>query len=162
MEKIEIGKSIWTEADFEQMGWHDCTIYGMALKEEDDVLSNELYFDIDYIFKWIHPEQGESSFSFWIAPCTLIFKQVFNLKIDILAGSSSVFGLEIVDIYRVAEIESIDGKPQWEWHIELQQGNIMFEAKEYEQIVKKEPIYFNKQQLPSYQRGEVNFGRMPF
>lgn len=84
MEKIEIGKSIWTEADFEQMGWHDCTIYGMALKEGDDVLSNELYFDIDYIFKWIYPEQDESSFSFWIAPCTLIFKQVFNLKKEIL------------------------------------------------------------------------------
>lgn len=38
----------------------------------------------------------------------------------------------------------------------------MFEAKEYEQIVKKEPIYFKKQQLPAYQRGEVNFGRIPF
>jgi hypothetical protein len=162
LKKFEIEKSIWTDADFEQMGWHDCTIYGMALKEGNDVLSNELYFDIDYIFKWIHPEQGESSFSFWIAPCTLIFKQVFDLKVDIHAGSSSVFGLEIADIYRVAEIESINGKPQWKWHIELQQGDIMFEAKGYKQIVKKKPIYFKGPQIPSNQRGDVNFGRIPF
>jgi hypothetical protein len=60
------------------MGWHDSTIYGMALKNYDDFLLAEIVFDIDYLFKWIHPEPPEQSFSFWISPCTLVFKRVFN------------------------------------------------------------------------------------
>jgi len=34
-------KNIWTEKDYNQMGWHDCTIYAMAFKEND--ISHELY-----------------------------------------------------------------------------------------------------------------------
>lgn len=162
MEKINIEKNIWTEADFERMGWHDCTIYGMALKNGDEVLSSKILFDIDYIFKWIHPEPHEDAFSFWVAPCTLIFKQVFNLTINVGVDSSSVFELEIAAIHRVSEIESLDGKPRWEWHIELQQGDIRFEANGYEQIVRQEPVYLEGQQIPACQRGEVNFGLVSF
>ncbi len=41
-------KSIWTDLDFENMGWHDSRIHSVAFGE-----NFELIFDIDYIFKWL-------------------------------------------------------------------------------------------------------------
>ena len=35
--------------DFEQMGWHDATVYGISL-------SKNLEIDLDYIFQWNQPE----------------------------------------------------------------------------------------------------------
>ena len=42
-------KKIWTDADFAQMGWHDCRIYKLRL-------TRDLELDIDYIFRWNQPE----------------------------------------------------------------------------------------------------------
>lgn len=43
MENYELEKWVWTENDFEQMGWHDATIYGVRLNQN-------LEIDLDYIF----------------------------------------------------------------------------------------------------------------
>jgi hypothetical protein len=47
----EIEKTIFTEADFDRMGWHDNRIY--QLKYDTD-----LELDIDYIVKWNEPQIG--------------------------------------------------------------------------------------------------------
>ena len=54
-------KKIWREEDFARMGWHDATVWGMAADPDHF----EYLFDLDYIFKWVAPSDGERFFKFW-------------------------------------------------------------------------------------------------
>jgi hypothetical protein len=51
-------KKVWTDQDFEQMGWHDCNIYKIRLTED-------LELDIDYILQWNKPDLEGLPFTFW-------------------------------------------------------------------------------------------------
>jgi hypothetical protein len=75
----EVEKWIWTEDDFDIMGWHDSKIHALAFVPEDF----EIAFDIDYIFQWIHPKPNETYFKFWVAPATLVFENVHDVEFDI-------------------------------------------------------------------------------
>ena len=63
-EEYELDKWIWTEADFEQMGWHDARIHAIAFLTE----TFEFALDIDYILQWVEPAEGETYYKFWVAP----------------------------------------------------------------------------------------------
>src|SRR5690349_14814502 len=76
METYTLEKWIWTEADFDSMGWHDASIYAMKM-------DGDLCFDIDYIFKWNQPEIEGFHFTFFVAPCTLCFKDVQELSFEL-------------------------------------------------------------------------------
>ncbi len=43
MTPYELEKWVWTDADFEQMGWHDCRIRAFALLPDD----GQCVLDID-------------------------------------------------------------------------------------------------------------------
>ena len=49
MQDYQVEKWIWTEEGFDEMGWHDATVYGVRL-------NHNLEIDLDYIFEWIQPE----------------------------------------------------------------------------------------------------------
>lgn len=91
METYSLEKWIWTEADFETMGWHDATIYGLKL-------NGDLSLDIDYIFKWNQPEVEGFQFTFFIAPCTLTFKNVQELSFELI--QTIYYNFQIEDIER--------------------------------------------------------------
>ena len=91
-EHFRLEKSIWTDHDFDVMGWHDVHVHGIAFKPD----AFELYFDIDYIFAWIDPEPPDKHYTFWVAPCTWVFSNVYDIEMDV--GTSS--GLEIADVSR--------------------------------------------------------------
>ena len=55
LEAYELEKPVWTQDDFEKMGWHDAKVWGMLANTEE----YELLFDLDYIFKWVHPTGDE-------------------------------------------------------------------------------------------------------
>src|SRR5438309_8662854 len=93
MENINLEKIIWTEEDFENMKWHDCNIYAIAFG-----VNYELSFDIDYIFRWVQPTGESEDFKFLVSPCTLIFENVRDLKLDI--EITEPFRLEIEDIIK--------------------------------------------------------------
>jgi hypothetical protein len=76
VEEYTLDKPIWTNADFEIMGWHDATVWAMAVVSDDF----ELIFDIDYILRWIDPVPPDPSFSFWVSPATLVFEGVQTLR----------------------------------------------------------------------------------
>jgi len=154
-------KKIWTEADFEIMGWHDSPIYGMTWSNSTSG-SADLIFDIDYIFEWIHPEPPDTYFSFWIAPATLIFKDTYNVKIDVGAAYERISDMEIADINRLDEVPYEGGIISWKWEIALQNGTITFESRGYDQIIKGNPVNTTKQCVPPELRGEVNFSRHHF
>jgi hypothetical protein len=70
-------KLIWTEADYDIMGWHDATVWALALGWE----SHEFSLDIDYI-KWVQPDADDPDFRFWVAPATLVFHNTYQLNDD--------------------------------------------------------------------------------
>jgi hypothetical protein len=126
MEKYKLDKDIWTESDFEEMGWHDNNIYKIGLTED-------LELDIDYIFKWNKPDIEGLPFTFWVAPSTLVFRQVRDIKFELDTAFNDTF--EIEDIERtVIENETV-------WTIITRQGDIEFVSKGYTQYIRQEPSF---------------------
>ncbi|MEV4056817.1 DinB family protein [Amycolatopsis sp. NPDC049688] len=76
----EVSQAVWTDADFAQMGWHDCRVHAAALVEDDDDLPpGRLLLDLDYIVRWVEPARRRKHFTFWIAPATLVFDQAWDI-----------------------------------------------------------------------------------
>lgn len=142
------------------MGWHDASVYGMTFLSDASTLSNQLLFDLDYILQWIDPVPPDNHFSFWIAPATLLFKNVINLNIDINQEPPNIFDFEIMDIHRLEEFTYPNGGIYWKWQIELSNGSIYFNASGYEQIIRKSPELTTRQEYSN--RGEISFSRIPF
>lgn len=153
--KYELEKSIWTEKDFDKMGWHDSRIYGLSISKFEQNVQNDLIFDLDYIFQWIHPAHDQKYFSFQVAPCTLVFHNASDLIIDISTGLLLEIELEIEDL------EMSDGGSEnlFNFNINTQQGEIKFEATGYTQYVRKYPQHIQGQVLTMEQRGGVSFDR---
>lgn len=147
----------WTDNNFNDITWHDNTIHGLYLKEDMDGFINELYFDIDHILEWIKPIEPDGFFNFLISPSTLVFKDVHNLKIDIDSGSTTTLSLQIENLYNLGKINKSSTYFTSKWHIELQNGDIFFEAKGFQQNTRRRPIFTNKQRLSLNERGGISF-----
>jgi len=117
----QLEKQLWTDADFEQMDWHDCSIYKIRLTED-------LELDIDYILQWNKPDLESLPFTFWVAPATLVFKSVQELTFDFDIGFENAFG-----------IEGIEKEAANRWTIITRKGDIQFNSKGYEQYIRQEP-----------------------
>lgn len=151
--KYNLEKPIWTNADFAVMGWHDATIWAMAVVNDNF----EFLFDIDYILQWVHPIPPETYFSFWVSPATLVFEGVQNIKIDVDLDYIQL--IEVADIRRDGPFASPNGSmTKWKWTIELQQGQIDFEATGYTQYIRKPP-FLGGQVLDLDERGGLSFHR---
>jgi hypothetical protein len=127
----ELEKRIWTDSDFDKMGWHDNHIYKIRLTQD-------LELDIDYIFQWNQPDLEGLPFTFWVAPATLVFKNVENLKFEFNIGFEDSF-----------EIEDIEKEKNNQWIIITRQGNIQFTSAGFEQFIRQDPS-FQFQQTISY------------
>ena len=155
-EKYELEKWVWTEADFEQMGWHDARIHAIAFLPD----SFELMLDIDYILQWVDPAEDETYFKFWVAPATLVFENVYDLHIDL----EPFAGVEIQDIHKEKpqkpqNAEYIGRDMEWRWVIEAQEGEISLRAVGYKQYFRSEPIFGEGQSLALDVRGGFSFNR---
>ncbi len=148
-------KGIWTENDFELMGWHDSLIYGLAFLTENEESQSDMLFDIDYIFEWINPVPPAKHFTFQVAPCTLIFKNISDLTIDIETGRLWQIELEIADLNR----EIKENPDTTQWTIETQRGDIKFEATGFTQFVRQHPKHITGQQLGITERGGISFDK---
>src|SRR6202012_2738132 len=108
-------KGIWTIDDFDEMGWHDCLIHAISFGEEFKLL-----LDIDYIFKWVL--EGKR-YKFWIAPCTLIFENCYDVKFDL---DMSVPRLEMDSVIREnpkkpKNAAYVERQVEFDWIMETQQ-----------------------------------------
>ena len=143
MEKqYELEKWEWADTDFEKMGWHDCPIY--ALRFDDNIC-----LDIDYIFKWINNGSGQS-FTYWIAPATLIFENPYSFKMNI--EMDFINGIEIGDV-----LKEENDSGQTLWKILAQEGEILIGAEKYRQIIRRPPSFQFMQYIPYEERGEISF-----
>ena len=71
----------WDESHFDEMSWHDNRVHGLRIRSGPNGWDGQLELDIDYILEWLHP--SESTFAFRVAPATLTFVDVLELRIEI-------------------------------------------------------------------------------
>jgi hypothetical protein len=77
-----LAKTAWTQADFDQMSWHDNEVHAIAI-EPAPPEPGRLLLDIDYIVQWVPPQAPFRLISFWICPATLVFDPAWDLTTDI-------------------------------------------------------------------------------
>jgi hypothetical protein len=143
------GKWIWTAQDFENMGWHDVYIHGIAFDR------SLLSLDIDYMFRWINPEPGETYYKFWLSPATLVFENVGEVRL-----SMESFGKPIIMDLTRSEEESIEGhQATWCWNIDCISGEISFRATGFTQFIRRAPIISGKQVFSEAERGGFSFSK---
>lgn len=150
-----VEKYLWTENDFDLMGWHDATFYAIGFLPE----KYQLLLDIDYIFKWIEPTEGETFYKFLVSPATLMFENVHGLSVSI---SEPYRPLQIQNIERrnpkpPTNAEYMDRTEEWHWLIDLEIGEIEFDSVGFRQIIRREPVLTDSQSLGLEIRGGISF-----
>jgi hypothetical protein len=152
-DKYSIEKLIWTQEDFEQMGWHDCKIWSFIANSYE----YEFLIDLDYIFKWVQPSEGESYFKFWVAPVTMVFENSFDVKIDI---QSQLGEIEIACLHMENSKETINKKfVEHTYRFECHQGEILLTATGFKMFVRQYPGLSQGQWMDYDKRGGINFDR---
>jgi len=154
-----------TEADFEQMSWHDCHIWGIEFQvgepDEDDWTDN-LVIGLDFITQW--QCSTDRRCSFMIAPARLVFHGVTDPRIAIEWGSSGFqTAIHPVSIDRISREVIHDQKvfldrPYYQWKIKLnwpKSGEISCGAVGYSQTLLTEPVRSNKQYLSLKERSRL-------
>jgi hypothetical protein len=135
----QLDKSVWTDVDFETMGWHDCMIYAFCFGD-----NKQLLLDVDYIFKWL---QIGNTYKFWVSPCTLIFENVYDIEfqIDGCSGVLEIDNIERRNPQRPKNADFIKRDTEYDWAIETQQGYVSFKSVGYKQYVRRKPQFINGQ-----------------
>ncbi len=153
MEDFILEKSVWDHHDFENMGWHDATLWSVVANTE----SYEFLVDLDYIFKWVSPGVDETHYRFWVAPVTMVFENAFDIALDIQSSQGSI---EVENFHRV-ELGLSPNKKfiQYGFRYECQEGVISLNATGYKMFVRQKPVLIDHQSLAYASRGGVSFSR---
>ena len=153
METYELEKPIWTQDDFETMGWHDAKMWGMLANPDEW----EYLIDLDYIFKWVHPKEGKEYFKFWVAPVTMVFENAYDVKLDIESRQGEI---EVADLHMENARKAKNRKfTEYTFRFECQEGEITLSATGYIMYVRKKPRLLQDQSIGYKERGGVDFGR---
>lgn len=154
-EPYTLEKLVWTEADFENMGWHDVHIHAVAFR----AVIFEFWLDVDYIFSWVHPKGDETYFRFWVAPATLVFTNVHSLRFDIDShnGDLSLQGVERSEPSRPRNADYIPKQTEWLWRLDCSEGEVTFRSGGYSQFTRRPPVLLQAQQLTLEERGGISF-----
>jgi hypothetical protein len=148
-------KCVWTEDDFEQMGWHDATVHGIAFDWdpiEDDGGATVL-LDVDYIVRWNAPTEEGGPYTFDVAPATLAFEDAWSIGGSL--DGAHLERWEVLDLHRAPAQGSL-----WEWRIEGSMCELVFQASRLRQHFRSQPIANGgRQHLTSAARGGPSFAR---
>jgi hypothetical protein len=153
-----VSKSNWTDADFEDMGWHDATVHALATRPEEDH-TGRLLIDLDYIIEWVPPTDGETSFSFWLAPATLVFEHAWDLTLQIDHLDSAGLELELDAVTRTSG--PAPGRSRV-WTLEGHNFTLAITSVGYRQYLRKAPIWSRGQRLDTTQRGGISFAEQGY
>lgn len=152
-------RSVWSEADFGVMGWHDATVWGFRVDhgpwfdpETNLDPSDRVLLDLDYITRWVHPERGERYFSFWVAPCTMVFTGVTELELGCGKASNEAGPHSLADVHAVAG----------GWHVESHDDfDLKVAATGFRLTFRARPTLQPGQHLDLTERGGVCFDEIP-
>ncbi len=151
----------YTEADFEQLSWHDCHLWGLAFRAGDanDLLS-ELALDIDFITEWLSGTDAKPC-RFRVAPATLLFQEVTDLRVGLDWGSSglpvalSPACIEAVARELIPDRIVYPGRPYYRWQIRFTWptgAEMLFNAVGFTLTFQAEPVLSDTQYLLHRQR----------
>jgi mannose-6-phosphate isomerase-like protein (cupin superfamily) len=137
---------LWTEKDFERMGWHDNHVHGLQIIK-GDYGAGQLILDIDYILEWIDVSEGRCKFR--ILPAVLKFKGVTRLRLalDYETPTAGLGPFSIHAIERKYEPRERYEAQIWTIVINWPEGEIRFEAEGFEQRGVGEPQVVDEQYL---------------
>lgn len=147
-----------TNDDFERLSWHDNLIYGFHIERGDPDRGrwhSDLVLDIDFIAEWLRGTQG---FEFLVAPATLTFHDVTDLKLKVDHGNSGLrtaINEWSIDVVHRATISRDPQDPYPErtyfrWCIALnapQGGALEFGASGFTQVLRADPVRIATQYL---------------
>lgn len=146
-------KTIWSDVDFEVMGWKDAHIHAIATIPE----SFELLLDIDYVVRWVDPTPPDDYFTFWVAPATLVFNNVHDVEVHL---ESQTGEFSICSINRSDEQATQNKKlTDWLWKIDTYEDSLSFRATGYQQYFRTQPILTQSQRLNFDLRNGISFKR---
>lgn len=152
----------YTETDFDHLSWHDCHLWGLELRVGDPEKgdwTSDLAFDLDVIVAWSCGLGGRATFQ--VAPATLVFHGVTDLKLDVDWGRSgfrtalhpvSIHGLERE---RVQRQQVYLDRPCYRWRLRLNWpagGDIVFGAVAFTQTLRAASISTERQYLSLSER----------
>ncbi len=151
----------YTEADFEQLSWHDCHFWGMALRAGNgDDLVSQLVLDIDFIVERLGPDGGKPA-RVRVAPASLTFDEVTDLRVQLDWGASgfpvsiSPASLSAIERERVPDRIVYPARPYYRWQIRFSWppgGEIVFQSVGFTQALRAEPVTRDAQYVRSVQR----------
>lgn len=151
----QLQKQLYTEADFELMSWHDCHIHAFSFNDDD-----ELLLDIDYMFEWVHPKKGSKYYKFWIAPCTLVFENVYNVEFE-LDGGQPIIDFILRENPQTTTASAYLGKAfEHDWDLVMTNGEMTFKSVGFKQYVRQLPILSGTQKLTLEVRGGISFDKL--
>ncbi len=147
----------WTNADFDQLSWHDNHLHGFTVREGEQALG-ELALDIDFILEWLC-DKDSGSCEFRIAPATLTFHEVSDLVValDYVTTTAALCPASIGEITRESRADP-SGYRTFNWRIDINwpAGCIRFIASGFSQILRAAPIVVPQQYLSPGQRLSVS------
>jgi hypothetical protein len=149
-------RDIYTEADFESMGWHDCHIHAIAV----ETLPNNpgrLLLDIDYLVEWLRPDPASSGLAFMVSPATLVFDQAWDLVTNI-DMSGWAFQLPILEVER----DGPDERGLSTWRLAGDQFELSISSRGFTQYLRREPVFCDGQWLSVEERGGFSFAEQGF
>jgi hypothetical protein len=146
-------KPVWTDADLDVMSFHDVHVRAFCAAPE----SYELLMDLDYLFQWVAPPEGETYFRFWVAPVTLVFANVYDVRLDL---QSSQGDIEIFSLHRGEGKLTPNGQlTEHRYQFDCQEGELSLSATGFHMYVRSPPVLVRKQSLTLRERGGIGFGR---
>ena len=149
-------RDIYTEADFESMGWHDCDIHAIALEPLPDH-PGRLLLDIDYLVEWQRPDPASRQLAFMVSPATLVFDQAWDLVTNIdLSGWG--FQLSILEVER----DGPDERGLSTWKLAGDQFELSISSPGFTLYLRREPIFCEGQWLSAGERGGLSFAEQGF
>jgi hypothetical protein len=152
----QLEKAVWTDDDFDRMGWHDARVWALAFLAE----TYEFVLDLDYIVEWVAPPPGEEYYEFWVVPATLVFENVTGLEIELEPFSD-------VSLDTITRSESgvplnakfIGKGTDWLYDLDFHVGGIRLRSAGYKQYLRGPAVRSRTQYLPLAERGGLSFAR---
>jgi hypothetical protein len=168
---LQLEKYLWTDRDFDRMGWHDVKVHAVAFEANDGTfasvstlgyyplpLGGRLLLDLDYIIEWERPKPPERSFRFWISPATLVFENVQGIQggeLDLVPG----YGL-LLDIQSLDRLE-LHPSGVYDWTIQGHNFALHVSSTGFRQYIRQPPMLSSHQYLSIEARGGISFAEQP-
>ncbi len=155
---------VLTDADYDSISWHDCIFWRISFPVGNPSTAgwaSELLLDIDYILDAV---SENDTIQYRIAPATILFKDVTDLRIDIDWGSSgnqnAIHEVAIDSISRVLQSEAkvcLD-RPYYSWEVTTNWptgGKVAFGASGFVQTLLSDAIVCPVPSLPQGVRNRI-------